>query len=64
MAVRAPVDTFVPEVPLAPVHAPLAVHPVVFAEDHVSVLEPPIVTVVGFALIEIVGTGSTLAIAD
>ncbi len=36
--------------PRLPLHAPDAVHPVVFVEDHVSVAAPPTVTDVGDTL--------------
>lgn len=41
--------TSLPEVALAPLHAPDAVHAVAFVDDHVSVEVPPLSTVVGFA---------------
>jgi hypothetical protein len=46
--VSAPV-AWLPEVALAPDHAPEAEHEVVFVEDQVSVEDPPLATAVGFA---------------
>jgi hypothetical protein len=62
-AVWAPVEAL-PEVACGPDQAPLAVQLVVFAEDQVSVLEPPVVTVVGLALMATVGAAITVAVAD
>ena len=60
--VNAPVD-WLPEVALAPDQAPEAVQDVALVEDQVSVEEPPLVTDVGFALIDTVGAGVTGAAA-
>jgi hypothetical protein len=49
--VRAPVD-WVPEVALAPDHAPEAEQAVAFVEDQVSIELPPLATEVGFAAID------------
>jgi hypothetical protein len=46
--VNGPVDCE-PAVVLAPLHAPLAVQLVALLDDHVSVLEPPLATLVGLA---------------
>jgi hypothetical protein len=54
--VSVPVDC-VPEVPLLPVHEPLAVQDVAFVEDQVSVELPPEVIDVGEAEIVTVGAG-------
>jgi hypothetical protein len=51
-----------PFVGLAPLQPPEAVHPVVFAELHISVAALPSCTVVGFALIVAVGAGPVTAI--
>ncbi len=52
--VNAPLD-WLPEVPLAPDHAPEAEQEVAFVEDQVSVEDPPLVTDVGFAARDTVG---------
>jgi hypothetical protein len=61
LAVSAPVG-WLPEVALAPDHAPEAEHEVVFVEDQVSVEDPPLATDVGFAASDTVipagGSGS------
>ncbi len=62
LVVRAPVDTLLPEVALVPDHAPLAVQLVALADDHVSALEPPLVTLAGLALIVTVGAGVVAAV--
>ena len=64
LLVRSPVGTLLPEVPMLPDQAPLAVQLVALVDDHVSVLAPPIATVVGVALIETVGAAIAVAIAD
>ena len=46
-----------PEVALAPDHAPEAEQEVAFAEDQVRVEAPPLVTDVGFAASDTVATG-------
>jgi len=51
-------DTSLPEVALLPVQAPEAVQVLAFVEDHVSVDDSPLVTVVGLAASDTVGTGS------
>ena len=54
-----------PEVALFPVQAPEAVQEVAFVEDHVRVENPPLVTDVGFAVSDTVGTGGvTVTVAD
>ncbi|HEY0341241.1 MAG TPA: hypothetical protein VGC34_10575 [Steroidobacteraceae bacterium] len=63
LCTSAPVDA-VPVRACVPDHASLAVQLVVLADDHVRVLAPPAMTVVGFALIDTVGAAVTLAIAD
>lgn len=55
LLVRAPVDA-VPDVDFAPDQPPEAVHVVAFVEVQVSVDDPPLVTVAGFAANETVGT--------
>jgi hypothetical protein len=47
----------VPEVALVPDHVPEAEQEVAFVEDQVSVEDPPLVTDVGFAASDTVGTG-------
>jgi hypothetical protein len=47
--------TTLPPVDCAPLHAPDAVHAVALLEDQVSVVVPPVVTLVGLALSETVG---------
>jgi hypothetical protein len=46
-----------PEIALAPDHAPDAEQEPAFVEDHVSVEDPPLATDVGFAESDTVGTG-------
>jgi hypothetical protein len=53
-AVRAG-ETSLPVVGLVPVQLPLAAHDVALVEDHVSVVELPVTTLVGAALSETVG---------
>ena len=65
-AVRAPVD-WLPEVALVPDQPPEAVQEVALVEDQVRVEAPPLVTEVGFAVSETVGTGGaavTVTVAD
>src|SRR5688500_207976 len=50
-------DGSLPLVALAPLHPPLAVQPVAFVDDHVSVVAAPATTDVGFAVSETVGAG-------
>lgn len=56
-----------PEVVLPPVHAPLAVQAVALVLDHVNVELLPLLTVMGFALIDMIGiavtAGSTVTVA-
>jgi hypothetical protein len=59
----APVEA-VPDVALLPVHAPLAVQLVAFVDAHVSVLLPPLATLLGLALSVTVGNGSTVTVVD
>jgi hypothetical protein len=62
--VSAPVEA-VPLTALAPVQPPEAVQLEAFVEFHVSVEEPPEVTVPGLAEIDTVGTGGlTVTVAD
>jgi hypothetical protein len=61
--VREPVEAD-PVVALPPVHAPLAVQLVAFADDHVSMLALPLVTPEGLALIVTVGAGFTVTVVD
>jgi hypothetical protein len=62
--VSAPVDC-VPEVALAPDQSPEAEQEVALVEDQVSVEDPPLVTVVGFAVSETVGDAAeTVTVAD
>jgi hypothetical protein len=69
VAVRAPVD-WLPEVALVPDQPPEAVQEVALVEDQVSVEAPPLVTDVGFAASDTVGTGGgggaavTVTVAD
>ncbi len=58
----APVDC-VPLVTLVPLQPPEAVHEVAFVEFQVSVEEPPLATVVGFAVSVTVGAGITTTVA-
>jgi hypothetical protein len=59
-AVSAPVEA-VPDVALLPVHAPLAVQLVAFADDQVSVLALPLATLPGLALsVTVVAGGAGL----
>jgi len=55
LAVSAPVD-WLPAVALAPDHAPEAEQEVAFVEDQASIEFPPLVTDVGFAASDTVGT--------
>jgi hypothetical protein len=61
---------WLPEVALAPDQAPEAEQEVALVEDQVSVEDPPLVTVVGFAASDTVGTGGgggvpcTVTVAD
>lgn len=52
--VSVPVD-WLPDIALAPDHAPEAVQEFAFAEDQVSIEVPPLVTVVGLAESDTVG---------
>lgn len=55
-----------PDVAFAPVHAPVAVHVVVFVLDHVSVVVPPLATLVRLADNVTVGMpacGATVTVA-
>ena len=57
-----------PKVALAPDHAPEAEQEVAFVEDQVSVEDPPLVTDVGLAASDTVGSGgggvTTVTVAD
>src|SRR5258706_9850360 len=62
--VRAPLD-WLPEVVLVPVHAPEATQEVALAEDQVRVEDAPLVTDVGLAVSDTVGTGGvTVTVAE
>jgi len=60
------VSVAVPLVASLPLHAPLAVHPVAFVEDQVSIALPPRVIVAGFTEIRAVGAAGafTVSVAD
>ena len=47
-----------PEVPLSPLHSPLALHPVALVDDQVKVTDSLTQRVVGLAEIDAVGTGA------
>jgi hypothetical protein len=56
---------FVPLVAWLPDHAPEAVQEVALVEDHVKVEPLPLVTLVGFALIDTLGgVADTVTVAD
>jgi hypothetical protein len=59
VAARLPVDSL-PDVAFDPVHAPLAVQLVASVEDQVSIDEPPVAILVGFA--DMVTVGATGAV--
>ena len=59
----APVD-WLPEVAKVPDHAPEATQEVASVDDQVSVEEPPLVTIVGFAASDTVGTGTTVTVTE
>jgi len=62
--VNTPLD-WLPEVALAPDHAPEAVHESASADDQARVEEPPLTTEAGFAVSDTVGTGAvTVTLAD
>jgi hypothetical protein len=62
--VSAPLD-WLPEVVLVPVHAPDATQEVALAEDQVRVEDAPLVTDVGLAISDTVGTGGvTVTVAE
>ena len=63
LLVSAPEDSL-PEVALAPDHAPEAEQEVAFVEDQVSVEDPPLATVVGFAASDTVGNGGGGGVLD
>ena len=54
MFVSAPLDS-IPDVAFVPDQAPEAVQEVALVEDQVSIDDPPLVTAVGFAVIDTVG---------
>jgi hypothetical protein len=60
--VSAPVGSL-PEVAFVPDHAPVAEQEVAFVEDQMSIEEPPLVTDVGFATSDAVGTDEHVAAA-
>ena len=69
VTVRAPVETFDPEVALAPDQVPDAVQVDALLDDHVSLDDEPEATVGGEALIVMIGrgaaeTGPTETVAD
>ena len=55
-------NVWVPASAALPVHAPLAVQEVASVEDHVRVVEPPLVKVVGVALKVTVGAEGVTAV--
>jgi len=61
--VNAPVD-WLPEVALAPDHAPEAEQEVAFVDDQMSVEAPPLATDVRFAASDTVGTGGGGGVPD
>jgi hypothetical protein len=61
VAVRAPVDCD-PLRALVPAQAPEAVQDVALADDHVRLELPPLVTVLGLALMLIVAVGFALTV--
>jgi len=63
LLVSAPEDSL-PEVALAPDHAPEAEQEVAFVEDQVSVEDPPLATNVGFAASDTVGNGGGGGVLD
>ncbi|HXF47571.1 MAG TPA: hypothetical protein VNK91_15780 [Burkholderiaceae bacterium] len=63
VAPKGPVDAE-PVVDRAPDQAPLAVQDAAFVEDHVSVAEPPLSTVVGVALSETVGAAGDTGVTS
>ena len=64
VALSAPVD-WLPLVALAPLQPPDAVQLVALVELHVSVEDPPLLTVIGFAVNVTVGAGAlTVTVAD
>ena len=52
-----------PDVDREPVQPPLAVHEVASVEDHVSVVLPPVATLVGFADRDTAGAGRIVTVA-
>lgn len=63
MLVKAPVD-WLPDVALAPDQPPEAAQELALVEDQLSVDDPPLVTDVGFAASETVGTGGGGGVPD
>jgi len=65
MLVNAPVD-WLPEVALAPDHAPEAEQEVAFVEDQASIEDPPLATSEGIAASDTVGADDpcTVTVAD
>ena len=57
-------EDWLPEVALAPDHAPEAVHEVALVEDQVSIEDPPLVTDVGFAVTDTVTVGVPVVTAS
>ena len=57
-------ETSVPLVALAPVQPPLAVHVVAFDDDHVRLVDDPIVTEVGLAVNVTVGNTGAVTVTD
>ena len=63
LAVSAPVD-WLPDVARAPDHAPEATQEAASVDDQVRMEEPPLVTIVGFAASDTVGTGTTATVTE
>jgi hypothetical protein len=61
--VNAALDSL-PETALAPDHAPEAMQEVASVDDQVRVEDPPLVTIVGFAVSDTVGTGNTVTATE
>ena len=63
LAARAP-ETSLPLVALVPVQPPLAVQVVAFVDDHVRLVDEPVVTEVGFAVSVTVGNTGAVTVTD
>jgi hypothetical protein len=57
-------ETSVPLVALAPVQPPLAVQVVAFVDDHVRLVDDPVVTELGFAVSVTVGNTGAVTVTD